>query len=440
MSGRRPVDSTAVDMRGTDDTEAMLSFAKTDELMRRAMRADARAVTRGDVLAPAGCAQTVYPRYTERLAGGRLWDVDGNCYLDFLLGYGPVILGHADERITRAVTEELGRGNCLAPLWSPRQVELTELLCEIVPGAELAYLLKTGSDANSAALRLARIFTQRPTVIRWGYNGWHDWAVSSPAGVPAAVRRHTLSFDYPDPASLDRCFREHPDEIACVLMMPFEEDPCPQGLLAELKAVAHRHGALFVLDEMRSGFRMALGGAQEYFGIQADLSTFSKAMANGYPISAVVGRADVMRGLASTRISSTFYAGPAEMVAALETIRILRETDGLERIWSLGRRLVDGLRRVVAGTGVPAEVVGYPVMPFLRFTDPDPVARERARDQFFTETTQRGVLLHPTHQWFVCAAHTEQDVDQAVQACQDAMTAVAAGSGVAAELPGDRTP
>jgi glutamate-1-semialdehyde aminotransferase len=406
-------------------TEIMLSFDESDELLRRAVRTDARALTRGDILTPAEGRQTVYPRYTDRLAGGRVWDVDGNCYLDFLLGYGPVILGHADERITRAVAEELGRGNCLAPLWSPRQVELTELLCDILPGAELVYLLKTGSDANSAAVRLARIFTGRPTVIRWGYNGWHDWAAGKPAGIPEAVRRHTITLDRPDPAVLDRCLRDHPDEVAGVLMMPFEEDQFRQGLLHELREITHRHGALFVLDEMRSGFRMALGGAQEYFGIQADLSTFSKAMANGYPISAVAGRADVMRGLASTRISSTFYAGPAEMVAALETIRILRQTDALEHIWSLGRRLVDGLSGAIADTGMAAEVVGYPVIPFIRFTDPDPEIRARTRDRFFVETTQRGVLLHPSHQWFVCAAHTVADVDQAVRVCREAMSAVA---------------
>lgn len=403
----------------------MPGFSIADALMRRAMVTDARALTRGDVLAPERSEQTVYPRFADRLKGGRMWDVDGNCYLDFLLGYGPVILGHADDRITRAVTAELERGNCLAPMWSPRQVDLTELLCSVIPGAQMAYALKTGSDANSAAVRLARIFTSRPSVVRWGYNGWHDWAAGKPAGIPDAVRRHSLTFDA-DPVSLDRCFREHPDEIACVLMMPFGDEPIPDGLLHDLKDVAHRHGALFVLDEMRSGFRLALGGAQEYFGIQADLATFSKAMANGYPISAVVGRADVMRGLAATRISSTFYAGPAEMVAALETIKILRTSDVLSRIWSLGRRLLDGLSGAVARSGVTAEVVGYPVMPFVRFTDPNPERRARTRDQFFVETTRRGILLHPTHQWFICGAHAEQDIDDAVDACDAALSEVAA--------------
>jgi glutamate-1-semialdehyde 2,1-aminomutase len=399
-------------------------FTATDALMQRAVLTDARALTRGDVLEPPGGVATVYPRFADRLQGGRMWDVDGNIYLDFLLGYGPVVLGHADPRITGAVVAELERGNCLAPMWSPRQVELSELLCEVIPGAEMAYALKTGSDANSAAVRLARIATGRPSVARWGYNGWHDWAAGMPEGIPDAVRRHSLTFE-PDVASLERCFREHPDEIACVLMMPFGDDVIAPTLLQNLREVAHRHGALFVLDEMRSGFRMAVGGAQEYFGVQADLSTFSKAMANGYPISAVVGRADLMRGLADTRISSTFYAGPAEMVAAIETITILRSTDVLDRIRALGQRLLDGLSAAIAETGVAAEAVGYPVMPFMRFTDSDPGVRAHTRDSFYVETTRRGILLHPTHQWFVCGAHTEQDIDEAVAVCRDALAEVA---------------
>lgn len=399
-------------------------FSRTDELFARAVRTDARAATRGDILTSPDCSLTVYPRYAARMHGGRLWDVDGNCFLDFQLGYGPVILGHADERVNAAVVAELSGGNCLAPMWSRRQVELTELLCSVVPGAEMAYLLKTGSDATSTAVRLARIHTGRPTVLRWGYNGWHDWAVARPDGVPEAVRRHTLPFDYEDPQSVDRLFREHPGEIACILMMPFEFEVAPPGHLDMLREIAHRHGALFVLDEMRSGFRLALGGAQEFLRVRADLATFSKAMANGFPVSAVVGRADVMLGLGRTRISSTFYASPVEMAAALTTIRILRDTDVLSRIWAMGTAFQQGLRDAVARAGVPARVVGYPPMPFLSFTHPDAAARERSARRFVVETTRRGVLLHPEHQWFICGAHTDRDIARALDACRSALEVV----------------
>jgi glutamate-1-semialdehyde aminotransferase len=392
--------------------------------MARAVRVDARAATRGDILADPDGSATVYPRYAARLHGAYVWDVDGHRYIDYQLGYGPVVLGHSNEQVTAAAVRQLAAGNCLAPLWSPLQVELCERLVSLVPGAEMAYLLKTGSDATSAAVRLARIATGRSRVVRWGYNGWHDWAAGKPAGVPPAVRADTLTFDYGDLDSLRTVLDVHQGEVACVLMMPFGDEVAPDGYLQAVRELAHRHGALFVLDEMRSGFRLALGGAQEHLGVRADLSTFSKAMANGFPISAVVGSAEVMRGFGRTRISSTFYAGPVEMAAALETIRILAETPALKRIWQLGTRLQDGLRAIVAETGLRAEVVGYPPIPFLRFVDPDPVRRAADRDRFHRETTRRGLLLHPEHQWFVSAAHTDEDVDLTLAAMHEAAEVV----------------
>lgn len=389
---------------------------------RRGLAADARALTRGDIMSDDEDGRSRFPRYVSRAQGAHVWDVDGNRYIDYLLGYGPVILGHADPRVTTAVATELSNGICMSPLWSPRQVELCELLVSVVPGAELAFLMKTGSESTSAAVRLARIFTGRSKVLRWGYNGWHDWAAEKPAGIPAASRADTMTFDH-DARSLREALQRHPDEVACVVAMPFEYDMIPAGRLVELRDVAHQFGALFVLDEMRSGFRMCLGGAQEYFGVRADLATFSKALANGYAISALTGRADVISCLAETKISSTFYANPAEMVAALTTIEILRESDALDRVWAAGRALQDGLRQLVAAFGAPAEVVGYPPMPFLRFVGDDPTELREVRSRFYAETTRRGILFHPDHQWFVSAAHSAADVEETLAACHHAFAA-----------------
>lgn len=339
-------------------------MAHDDRWHAQSARTDARAATRGDVVGPCASGVTRYPRYFSRAAGSYLWDLEGRRYVDFTLGYGPVVLGHADERVTEAVLAELSNGNCIAPLWSRRQSELTDLLVSVVPGAEMAYLLKTGSDATSTAVRLSRIVTGREKVLRWGYNGWHDWAAGIPAGIPEATRADTLLFDYSDLRTLREAFARHPGQVACVLMMPFGDETAPEGHLQKIRDIAHEHGALFVLDEMRSGFRLDLSGAQGLLGVQADVSTFSKAMANGHPISAVVGRADVLSALARTRISSTFYADPAPMAAALATIRILRDTDALERIWKGRRRLPGrpfGARRAASGAGpgsrIPADAV-----------------------------------------------------------------------------------
>lgn len=398
-----------------------LGLALDDRWHERSVRTDARAATRGDILGPGPDGRTRFPRYFSRAAGAHLWDLDGTRYVDFTLGYGPVVLGHADERVTSAVAAELRNGSCIAPLWSPRQSELTELLTSIIPGAQMAYLLKTGSDATSCAVRLCRIFTGRDKVIRWGYNGWHDWAAGLPAGVPEATRADTLLFDYTDLRTLRDAFVRHPGQVACVLMMPFGDQRAPDGHLQQVRQIAHEHGALFVLDEMRSGFRLGLAGAQGLLGVHADVSTFSKAMANGHPISAVVGRGDVLSCLERTRISSTFYADPAPMAAALTTIRILRDTDAFDRIWTAGAAFQQGLSAMVDRYRVPARVVGYPPMPFLQFTDPDPAVRQRLSEAFAAAAAQRGVLLHPAHQWFVSAAHTTEDIEFALHACDQAL-------------------
>lgn len=404
-------------------TTAHRGYEESDRLTKAAAVRDARVSTRPDILADPETGQTVYPRFFGRAQGGHLWDVDGNSYVDFVLGYGPVILGHNDERVNAAAMAEMRNGHSIAPLWSPRQVELNALLCEVIPGAESSYLLKTGSDANSAAVRLARIYTGREGVIRFGYNGWHDWAAGRPAGVPAGIRAQTRLFEPSRPEELAAMLRAAPHEVACVLMMPFEYEQTEAVLLHRIRDIVHSYGALLVFDEMRSGFRMSLGGAQQFFDVRADLVTLSKAMANGHPISAVAGRAEVMAGLAQTRISSTFYASPVEMAAAIETITIQRDTGAIDRIWALGEEFQDGLRKLIAEERIPAEVIGYPVIPFLRFK---PGTEEYAR-RFYIDVVRRGVLLHPDHQWFVCAAHTGGDIAFALDACRQAARTAEAG-------------
>lgn len=397
------------------------AFERTDALTTRARSHDARARTRPDVLHDHPPGRARFPRYFDRARGPHLWDIDGNRYIDFLLGYGPVILGHADPRITSAATAAIQHGNCIAPMWSPLQVELTELLCEIVPGAESALLLKTGSDATSAAVRVARTVTGRPKVLRWGYNGWHDWSVEQPAGVPATTRSETLLFDPADIEGLRKLLDSNRGTVACVVLMPFELDVIPTTQLAAVREAAHEHDALFVLDEVRSGFRVALGGAQAYFDVAADIVAFSKAMANGYAISAITGRSEYLDALAYTKVSSTFFASPVEMAAAIATLSVLRDTDALARVWHGGERFQNGLRTIVEEVQIEADVVGYPPMPFLRFTGAGGVAMA---DAFAAAAAQRGVLLHPGHQWFVSASHTDEVVDAALDRCRDAMTDV----------------
>jgi glutamate-1-semialdehyde aminotransferase len=386
----------------------------TTTLLDTALRVDARARARGPIT---GYEYDVaaYPVHARAAKGSRITDDDGREYVDFLLGYGPIVLGHNDDRVNNAVIRCLvdNGANCMAPLWPPEQVELCDLLCEIIPGAEAAFLLKTGSDATSAAVRLARIHTGRDVVLRSGYNGWHDWAAPRPAGIPESVRSLTREFSYHDLHELDELLLDNAGRVAAVMTTPFQESRTTSAHLAAIADASHRHGALFVLDEMRSGFRLALGGAQEYFGVDADMATFSKAMANGFAISALTGRADLLDGLSRTKISSTFFASRPEMAAAIATVKVLRDTDALETIRARGEQLMDGMRAIFASCQDVVSVHGYGPMPALVFAQ-EPAARAAA-DRFAEACAARGVLVHPKHQWFVSESHTSEDIDRALE-------------------------
>lgn len=387
--------------------------------MSRGSQVDAWCATRNSILPQDRFPQN-YPFFIQRAKGQFFWDLDGKRYLDYILGFGTVILGHGDERVLQAVVAELEAGVNVSPFCRIAQVELAELMVSVIPKAEMAFLMRTGSDATSAALRLARIHTGRDKVVRWGYNGWHDWSCPRTGGIPEHTRNDTLEFVFNDEASLERLFKEHSDKIACVLMMPFELEHPKSRFLHNVCSIAHQNGALFILDEMRSGFRMALGGAQEFFEVQADLATYSKAMSNGYPISAVVGASAVLQKLEDTHMSSTYYRNSAEMIAAITTIKILRDTDALARIWSLGEELMKGLTDMVTKFGINARVEGYPPCPFLRFTELDDSRNLDRMLRFYDELILAGILFHPHHHWFVSAAHTKTDIAYTLESCQNA--------------------
>lgn len=361
-----------------------------------------------------------YPLYGSHANGAYLWDIDGNRYIDYNLGYGTIVLGHSHSGVTQAVQEEIARGHCLSPLWKPQQAELCELICAVIPNSEQAFLMKTGSDASTGAVRLARLFTGRQRVLRWGYNGWHDWSTPRPGGVPATTREIVHTFSYNDLDAVKRLFAQYAAEIACVFMMPFEIEAPQPGFLEGVRDIAHTHGALFILDEMRSGFRFALGGAQEFLKLGADLVTLSKAMANGYAISCIAGRADVLKGVAHTKMTATYFSSSEAMAAALCTIRTMQAEPVVEQIWTLGRRLMNGLSDVVDREGQVASVRGYPPCPFLEFDRMGDSENLRAKEVFFAETAREGLFLHPSHHWYVSAAHTESDIDETIAICRRA--------------------
>lgn len=359
-----------------------------------------------------------YPAFVERASGPYLWDVDGNRYVDYMLGYGSVVLGHGHPAVADAVRSALELGGN-PTLLSPLQVELAERLVSLIPSAELVTFLKTGSDAVSAAVRLARAVTGKTHVLQWGHHGWHDWfGVSSP-GVLDDTKGRVHAFAYNDLEDVERLFAELDGDVAAVVMMPYEIEAPRAGYLEDLKRLTHEHGALFVFDEIRSGFRISLGGAQEHFGVIPDLATFSKGIANGHAISVLAGRRDLMRRILDVGLTVTYYRLPDAMAAALATIAELESGDGPARLSALGTRLMAGLGDAAEGAGVPARMVGFPATPFIEFDYETPSERGQAMRRFCNGMLARGVLMMPAHHWFLCTGMGESDIDFTVETAAD---------------------
>ena len=369
-----------------------------------------------------------YPIYVDSGQGGRVTDIDGNEYIDFLCGYGPIILGYRETEVDNAVIEQIREKGFCFSLTQTLQNQLAAKLREVIPCAEMSLFVKTGSDATTAAIRLARGHTGRVQILRCGYHGWHDWCVEVRAGIPPGCYAGVHEFAYNDLAGLEELVTRHADDTAAIILTPYGHplgaamlDPEP-GFLEGVRALADESGAVLIFDEIRTGFRLALGGGQERFGVLPDLATFGKAMANGYAIGAVCGRAEIMRaGERDVFISSTFFPNSDGYVAALKTIEILQRDAVLDAIWDKGDRFLTRVREVVARRGAGARLSGIPPMFFITFDkDSQGTYRER-RTAFYTQLIRRGVFLQPYHHGYICHRHTEVDLDTTVAAIDTAL-------------------
>jgi len=283
---------------------------------------------------PGMFVEGAYPVFLQRGRGCRVWDVDGNEYVDYVMGLASVTLGYSYPPIDQAVARQLERGSIFS-LPAPAEVEVSERLTRIIPCAEMARFLKTGSEANSAVVRVARAATGRDVIVFCGYSGWHDWyAVTTPRskGIPKDFARYVVPFTYNDLSSLEAALEEHRGSVAAVLMEPVLLEAPRPGFLAGVKDMAHRHGALLIFDEIVSGFRWAAGGAQEYFGVVPDLAVFGKGMANGLPLAAVVGRRELMREFEEIFVSSTFGGDTLALAACLRDRRATRAAGAMHRL------------------------------------------------------------------------------------------------------------
>ncbi len=362
------------------------------------------------------------PMYINRGRGCRITDVDGHEYIDFLMAFGAFLLGYADPEVDAAASEQLEQGPLLS-MNRPQHVLFAEALVERFASADMAVLLKTGSEATTAALRIARRATSRRRVARAGYHGWHDWCLPLDPSVPAGLDSQVLEFDSNAPHTLEALFDAYPGEIAAVILAPEMVLPPTREVFQAFQDVTHRHGAIFILDEVKTAFRTAPGSVQARLGLKPDLTTVSKAMGNGWPVAAVVGRRDVMSSAAGMHLSATYHGDTAAMAAALATLRIVEERGVADHVWALGQRLIDGLNAVARDLDVPAVAYGepFPPMPFLRFDHPHPETNDALRTAFYEAMLERGVLLHPRHMWFISYAHKAADIDTTLEHARSAM-------------------
>jgi glutamate-1-semialdehyde 2,1-aminomutase len=365
------------------------------------------------------------PLYMARGKGARCWDVDGHEYIDFIGAYGPYLLGYGNEIVDRAAYDQLRQGSLLS-LNHPLHVAFAEALVARLPAAEMAVFFKTGSEATTAALRVARRATGRSRVVRCGYHGWHDWCLPLEDFVPRGLRQQVTELHVSDLAELDAILAEEPP-VAAVIVAPEMILPTDAAVFHYLMERTRACGAVFILDEIKTGLRIKPGSFQQHIGIEPDLTTLSKALGNGWPVAALVGRREIMRHAAGLHLSATYHGETTGMAASLATLEFVDENPVAEVVWRLGERLIDGLNEAARRHSVPALAFGEPLppMPFLKFIAPEPAQNDELRVAFYREVLRRGVLLHPRHLWFVSYAHTEADIERTLEAC-DAAFALAA--------------
>jgi glutamate-1-semialdehyde 2,1-aminomutase len=363
--------------------------------------------------APRDALRGAEPCFLQRGSGCRVWDVDGNEYIDFRCGLGPITLGYAIPEVNDAVASQLMDGVVFSYA-HPLEVEVAETLVDIIPCAEYVRFLKTGGEAMAATHRLARGFTGRDHVITCGYHGWVN--SMGRAGVPAAINSVYRALPWGDIAPFEAAFAELGEQIAAVsVACSYADIELGHQFLADLRTLTTSHGALLIFDEIVTGFRLARAGAQEYFGVTPDLAVFAKGMSNGVPLSAYLGRRDIMEKVRDVVISSTFGGDALGLAAAKAVMGIYQREDVIGTLWAQGRRLHDGIAVLADSVGVPVSVAGLPPVGQLQLPP-------EVRVAFEGECLQRGLILYTV--LYPNYSHADSDIDAALTVMGEALAAV----------------
>ncbi len=361
----------------------------------------------------------VAPKYLVRGKGSYVWDADGNEYIDFNMGIGPISLGYAFKETDDAIKMQL-KGGITFSLMHPLEVEVAEIIHQIIPNAESIRYSKTGADVTSAAIRLARAYTGKNKILCCGYHGWHDWYISTTVrneGIPAAVKELTYTFNYNDIHSV---INSIDSDTAAIILEPVTFEEPKNNFLSELRDLCTRKGIVLIFDEMWTGFRMSLGGAQEYFNVEADLACFSKAIANGMPVSVLTGKKEIMDYLENDVFFYTTFGGEAlSLAAAKATIEFMKENNVTEYLSMQGKKIKEGFNKIVDLLEMKyARCTGYNFRSMVSFDSKagDPLEMKSLVQQ---ELIRRGILWSGFHN--LCYSHSDEDINKLLNAYKDAL-------------------
>jgi glutamate-1-semialdehyde 2,1-aminomutase len=409
-----------------DVIELSLPLGKNAELRRRAAR-----VIPGGMWGHMNVARLPagYPQYFARAHGCELWDVDGNRYIDMMCSYGPIVLGHGDPDVEQAASGQRERGDAMT---GPAEclVELAELLVDLLPQADWALFAKNGTDATTSCVTIARATTRRRKILvaKGSYHGAVPWCSPSLLGVTDEDRAHILSFEYNDVESLRQAAAKADGDLAGVIVTPFRHDVrrdqemATPAFAAAARAICDDAGAALIIDDVRAGFRIHLGGSWEPLGVRPDLSAWSKAIANGHPLAAVTGNDRFRDAAQQVYLTGSFWCGAAAMAASIATLRKLKAIDGIAKMEASGRRLRAGIDEQARQYGLPLKQSGPVQMPLMLFEGDVDFA---LGNRFVLEALKRGAYLHPWHNMFLSTAHETSHIDRVLEATEGALKQMA---------------
>ena len=363
----------------------------------------------------------ISPHFVERGKGCYIWDIDNNKYIDFVNGLASVILGYCDDEVDNLVKVQLDKGVTFS---LPHKLEtiVAEKLVETIPCAEMVRFGKNGSDVTSAAIRLARFYTKREHIAVCGYHGWQDWYIgttSMSAGVPKSVQNLSHVFKYNDINSLISIFDSHKNQIAAVIMEPMNFQWPEDNFLKKVYDISSKNGALLIFDEMVTGFRFSKGGAQELFNITPDISTFGKGMANGFPLSAIVGRKEVMQHMSKVFFSGTFGGETLSLAAANAVIDRVNNTNIINSLFNNGEILFNKVKLLISkhNVGHIFDVSGHPAWIFLHIKDTKFASMWEIKTLLMQEMFLRGILFIGTHN--LSESHSEKEISALLSVYDD---------------------